>query len=511
MLKRLAILLLFLFVSAGYLAAERALYVVTTQTLNVRRGPGKQYYAYGEFHKGDHILVKGKTGDWAIVQDGQQTGYVSTRYIRYVRAVSDDEFTTNEKPKAQKSAWDTPYEITKAILWLLAIVVIITFFINETIAGVAMIIQMLCGIGALIGWLFFDNGRAGAVIAMGIEIIIPVIILVRHIGGSSDWDLPGFASLTRFIWAIVSLPFYILNLLQFWLSKPWRPFMKRNTLPDSSKPFMRTFLRILQIPFYLALFPLRFVNAVYYNIVLYNLYAWSNYIIEVLAPTDDTEGAAGFGEWIIYLPKRIGKYWLYHGLLTTIESIVWTIIDTFVPSVTLYHGTAETYADNMLCDPNRNAKRTHSKGWLTGVWNVGGGNYAGDGIYFGIFRKTLRNYEQGAAIVARVTMGKTIDTVLMPDSVYYTAGKPNAKAVSNWGLNNGYVCGEWWRRDRGTNWWEICLYDRQNRYNDSWRIRPIYVIHSDNGIMQRIPGGPAHWLFRKQVVADIKTSLSNLT
>lgn len=66
MLKRLAILLLFLFVSAGYLAAERALYVVTTQTLNVRRGPGKQYYAYGEFHKGDHILVKGKTGVWNV-------------------------------------------------------------------------------------------------------------------------------------------------------------------------------------------------------------------------------------------------------------------------------------------------------------------------------------------------------------------------------------------------------------------------------------------------------------
>ena len=92
--------------------------------------------------------------------------------------------------------------------------------------------------------------------------------------------------------------------------------------------------------------------------------------------------------------------------------------------------------------------------------------------------------------------------------VWPATQKSSAKAVSNWGLNNGYVCGEWWRSDRGTNWWEICMYDRQNRYNESWRIRPIYSIHAHNGLMQRIPGGPAHWLFRKQVVADMKDSVS---
>ena len=505
MLKRITILFLFLFAAMGYIAAERALYEVTARTLNVRSGPGKQYNVYGEFYKGNKILVTGRIGEWAVVQDGDRTGYVNIRYIRYLRALPEDK--SDAQPATKSSIWDTPYKITKSILWILAIIVIISFFINETVAGFAIILQMICGIGALIGWLFFDNGRAGAVIAMGCEILVPLIIIIRHVGSSVDTEWSGFGALSRFVWAIVSMPFYILNILQFWLAKPWRPFMKRNTLPDSSKPFMRTFLRILQIPFYILLFPLRFVNAVYYNIVIYNLYGWSNYIMEVLAPTDDKEGASGLGAWLVYLPVRIVKYWLYHGLLTTIESIIWTVIDTLVPSVTLYHGTAETYADNMLCDPNRNSKRQRTKGWLTGIWNVGGGNYAGDGIYFGIYRKTLRNYEQGAAIVARVTMGKTIDTVLMPDYVYNTAGKPNAKAVSNWGLNNGYVCGEWWRCDRGNNWWEICMYDRQNRYNESWRIRPVYVIHSHNGIMQRIPGGPAHWLFRKMVISDMKSTL----
>ena len=286
--------------------------------------------------------------------------------------------------------------------------------------------------------------------------------------------------------------------------------MKRNVLPDKVKPAMRTFLRVLQVPFYFALFPLRFINAVYNNNIIYNLYALSNYIVEVFVPSDNTEGAYDAADWFKYLPKRIGKYLLWHGTLTIVESAVWTIIDTFVPAVTLYHGTAEDYADNMLCDPSRNHKRQCSKGWLTGVWNVGGGNYAGDGIYFGIFRKTLRNYEQGSAIATRVTMGKTIDTVLMPDRVYNAAGHPDATAVSNWGLNNGYVCGEWWRSDRETNWWEICMYDRQNRYNESWRIRPIYAIHSHSGIMQRIPGGPAHWLFRRQVISDIGDTLNSM-
>lgn len=81
---------------------------------------------------------------------------------------------------------------------------------------------------------------------------------------------------------------------------------------------------------------------------------------------------------------------------------------------------------------------------------------------------------------------------------------------TNWGLKNGYVSGEWWRSDRNTQWWEICMYDRQNRYNDSWRIRPIYAINSDTGIMQRVSGGTAHWLFRKMVWDDLMFSISHM-
>jgi len=158
---------------------------------------------------------------------------------------------------------------------------------------------------------------------------------------------------TYAIWYVISLPFYLLNMLQYWLAKPWRPFMKRNLLPDKYKKPMRIFLRILQVPFYIALFPLRFVNAVYYNLVIHNLYEWSNYLLEVFFPSDSKEGARNFWRWLLWLPVRIGKYLLLHGTLTLIESVVWTVIDTFIPAVTLYHGTSRTATDNMLCEPKR--------------------------------------------------------------------------------------------------------------------------------------------------------------
>lgn len=501
MFRRVTILFwLLAAVSVAMVAQSR--YVVTASTLNVRTGPSTRNAVAHKLHRGDTVVVLGQSGQWATIQRDGDRYYASSRYLRYIGPVPQK---TQSSPR-KKTIWDTLFEFVEFIIWILVIVAAIGFFISNTISGLALWMLLICGIGALIGWLFFDNGTAGAVITMGLELTIGGYLLYQLID-ESFYAPSRFAGISYMVWFLVSLPFYVLNMLQFWLSKPWRPFLKNNTLPDSSKPGMRKFLRILQFPFYILATPLRFINAVYYDIAIYNLYAWSNYIVEVFIPSDETEGANDIADWLLYIPKRIGKYWLWHGALTTIESVVWTVIDTFIPAVTLYHGTAEEYADNMLCDPHRNHHRQSTKGWLTGVWNVGGGNYAGDGIYFGIFRKTLRNYEQGAAIVTRVTMGKTIDTVLMPNSVYATAGHPNAKAVSNWGLNNGYVCGEWWRRDRGTNWWEICMYDRQNRYNESWRIRPIYAIHSRNGIMQRIPGGPAHWLFRKQVISDISDSL----
>ena len=182
------------------------------------------------------------------------------------------------------------------------------------------------------------------------------------------------------------------------------------------------------------------------------------------------------------------------------------MIDTFVPSLTLFHGTSPEAAESITQGPGR----VCSKDWYSGVWNVGGGNYAGNGIYFAPKRGTALHYSSGSLIVCRVSLGRTLDLGMAPKHVYDLCGKPNALGVTDWGLKNGYVTGEWWRGDYRAGWWEYCMYDWQNRYNDSWRIRPLYVINLSNHSIQRIPGGMVHWFFNSMVLHDLCHTIGKL-
>lgn len=106
-----------------------------------------------------------------------------------------------------------------------------------------------------------------------------------------------------------------------------------------------------------------------------------------------------------------------------------------------------------------------------------------------------------------MTLGRVLDLGLAPYHVYAACGNPNALVATKWGLDNGYTTGEWWRGDRG--WWEYCMYDWQNKYNESWRIRPLFVLNIDDGRIQRIPGGMHHWLFRLSVLRILDLHSAN--
>ncbi len=301
---------------------------------------------------------------------------------------------------------------------------------------------------------------------------------------------------------LISLPFYFLNWLQRFLAKPWFLLYKKNTGSDYANAKKRENYDLLRIPLYILLTPLRFVNAVYYNLVIHCSFELFNYLVEVVAPDNDKEGADNFLIWTVLLPWRVIKYPLWHGSLTFIESCIWTMIDTLLPALTLFHGTDCSAAESITQGPGR----VCSKSWYSGVWNVGGGNYAGNGIYFAPKRSTALHYSKGSLIVCRVTLGRTLDLGLAPKYIYDQCGYPNAFGVTEWGLKNGYVTGEWWRGDRG--WWEYCMYDWQNRYNHSWRIRPLYVLNLNDKCIQRIPGGMVHWFFRQMVLSDFGDYIS---
>lgn len=303
------------------------------------------------------------------------------------------------------------------------------------------------------------------------------------------------------IYHLISFPFYCLNWLQRRLAKPWMQSYKRNTRSDRENAKLREELEMWKKPLWLILTPLRFVNAFYYNIIVHCSFELFNYVVEVIAPEGEREGSDNSLLWLILLPWRFVKYVVWHGSLTFIESSIWTAIDTLVPALTAYHGTTCAAAEGICQGPGR----VESKNWLSAVWNVGGGNYAGNGIYFAPVRNTAYHYACGSLIVCRVSFGRTLDLGLAPRRIYDLCGKPNALGVTDWGLKNNYVTGEWWRGDSRAGWWEYCMYDWQNRYNDSWRIRPLYVINLEGECIQRIPGGMYHWLFNSLAFSDLLT------
>ena len=334
----------------------------------------------------------------------------------------------------------------------------------------------------------------------GVAIVVGLIILRLIL----QRCVPVLGVLYYAFFRLLSFLFSFLNGLQRHLSKPWRLLYKNHHGSDGFNKFMRGFWTLLKFPLYIVLTPLRFVNAVFYNIVVHSSFEFFNYLGEIFDPTSPKEGGANFITWLLLLPLRFVKYG-WHYLLSLIESIFWTAIDTIVPALTLYHGTDQSSSVCICQSPGR----VGAKSWFDGIWKVGGGNFAGNGIYFAPIRSTAehyaRNYSQRAMIICRVSLGKVIDLGMAPKYVYNQCGYPNALGATEWGLNHGYTTGEWWRKDE--KWWEYCMYDWRNRYNSSWRIRPLYVEDLNNKRVHRIPGGMAHWLFRSLVIKDLMKSI----
>lgn len=107
---------------------------------------------------------------------------------------------------------------------------------------------------------------------------------------------------------LISLPFYFLNWLQRFLAKPWYLFYKENSGDDDKNAKNRENYELWKIPLYIILTPLRFVNAVYYNILIHCSFELFNFIVEVVAPASEKEGGDNFLMWTLWLPFRIIKY-----------------------------------------------------------------------------------------------------------------------------------------------------------------------------------------------------------
>lgn len=443
------VLLVFFFVCPVLNAQDIPAWYRTATVLNLRKEPSAHSPIIYKAVKGEEMMAIGVVGDWFRVVYRKDTLYASSRYLEF-STFTDDEIEEEALPQHKpKFSWSFSFW---GIIWWLVKIAILLFVIY----------------------------KVSKLLTYGVAILYMIV---------------------QGVYKVASIPFRITNWLQRWLSKPWRALYKYNSGNDAKNEEVDGYLWMAQLPLYVLLTPLRFVNAFFFNMIAHCFFESFNYILEVLLPSNEKEGDVDdMLMWLLWLPWRIIKYLCWHLPLTVIESAIWTVADTIYPALTLYHGTSHDAAYNIVVSPGR----TWGGNMQTGIWNIGGGNYAGDGIYFAPVMPTAEHYSgNGCIIVTRVSLGSVLDLGLAPCRIYRQCGHPNAKGVTKYGLDKGYTTGEWWRSDSG--WWEYCMYDWQNRYNESWRIRPLYVIDlQDSRNILRIPGGMSHWLFRKMVIKDLQ-------
>lgn len=500
------ILLLLLFFTTLTVQAETypANCRVTT-TLNVRSGPSTDYSKIGKLYKGNTIVVNSITTNrsrqWGKIDYYGRTGYVATQYVVYVSPVKEEpEPTSQFSSQSQSSTFSFQgiWNILKMIFWGLVILICIAF--RGEILRFIFTSAIYAAIGAVITKVLFDDVIIGASIGAVLAVLLELKFITDYLG--SD-----YTSFFEFIYKLISFPFWFLNRLQLILMEPWR-YLTKGNLPDGVRNFFRPILYPTELLLYILITPLRLVNAIYFNIIVYGITELYDLFLETLAPSKDSEGGDNLFMWIVWFPIRLIKYPILRGCLVLTEGAIWTVIDIFIPTITMYHGTNLTAAQ---CIVGNDWEKGKAKKWTDGTFCSSTNGWAGAGAYFGSARSTAKGYAYDpyrlrngipVMIVSRVSLGKILNYGLAaPRYIHYNAGDGgNHALMTSYAKKHGYTTGEWWN-PRG--YWEYCMYDWQNAYNNPWRIRPIYVFNFKTGLAQHINGGFRHWLFSEMVLRDI--------
>lgn len=72
---------------------------VTSDSLNVRSGPGKDFDVMGKVYSGNKIDIVGIDGDWLKIEYNNSEGYVSSEYVEYELDEVEEEIIEEEEPQ----------------------------------------------------------------------------------------------------------------------------------------------------------------------------------------------------------------------------------------------------------------------------------------------------------------------------------------------------------------------------------------------------------------------------
>ena len=522
-MKKVILLLLLLATVGGssvWAADEYPARCRVTTDLNVRSCASKSCKKIGLLHKNEYVTVNSITGygsdQWGTIDYGAKIGYISMRYVQYFTKIYTptppqviEKKENGGFAKFMAGVWDV-------IKWILmAVAVLLVIFLFEYIVEIAIYAGLFAGAGAALFAIFGGSGSTGAIVGLMVAAVVGVGLLLNYFDVSiTDVRLGGvFRAVSIAAYYLVSFPIYMLNRLEHFLVSPWRYFFKKNWAMDSTKPTWRVVTEAITVVMYVVTTPLRLTNAIIYNIFIHCITGIYDLFLEVLVPSDDKEGGEDVWAWIYMLPWRVVKYVFWHTFLLLLESVIWTVVDIFIPARTFYHGTNLNAGNAITSDPNRNRYLQDTSRWTSGTFLASSDpncSWAGRGVYFAIQRRLALAYSgsnrsgiggDAVMIACRVSMGRVISYALMPDSVYRQAGGGGKHdEINKFADANDYTMGEWYNY---AGVWEYCLFDWQNRYNHPWRIRPIYMLNLRTGRAQHISGGMQHWFFDKAVMEDI--------
>jgi hypothetical protein len=309
------------------------------------------------------------------------------------------------------------------------------------------------------------------ILALSLVVFLLVILATTYILKSVVWAIRG--------------PFLFLNWLQWVTYNPLRFIFRDYNSPWGHRVF-KFLLFTLISPLYwvvvhIAFTPIRFVNAVYFDLLLFWPIMIGDSVADIIHPKIGRyrfeDGAKYIFHWVYAFPYRLlnatGKT-----ILAIVEGLVMTGMDTVWPTITMYHGTA--FKDAAVAIAQK------------GEWYVGPGDYAGSGIYFGLRYEVAKHYastQDSAIVLARVTLSFCMNSAILPKHLRGKIGF-DGKGLAD-GLGFFWKSVEHWRSDR--RWFEYCIIQpgKSGKKVKTWRARPIAILKE--GRPQRIWGGLSLW------------------
>ena len=304
------------------------------------------------------------------------------------------------------------------------------------------------------------------------------------------------AVLRRVLWWIAQ-PLLFIEALIWFAFNPFRSFLKnRRGHANRAVFFVLGYLlikQVYQLLVWCLTLPIRFILALYFDVILYLAVAMGDSIEELLMPAlgqmRRRRGLDYLWRWIAFFPYRLVRLVLTN-LLAVFDAILMLGVGTLLPTFTLFHGSGT----DAVFDISKK-----------GRWYVGRGNYAGSGVYFGRSKRVAEYYARASAggrdksiILARVTLTMVRNVATLRDQKRDNVGLARGDELARQ-VGFPYASTELWREDH--KWWEYCVLrpNQEGKFVSSWRIRPIGMLNQDTdgkgtqGRLGRLWGGKSHY------------------